>query len=59
MQLLQFGVATQVLCHDSIYVLVLIATMFLVLSEVLSRPKKSIAIEFCLHLTYFLVATSF
>ena len=36
MHLLQIGVATQFLCHNSISVLVLVATMFLVLSEVLS-----------------------
>ena len=35
MQLLQIGVATQFLCRDSISVLVIVATLFLVLSELL------------------------
>ena len=51
MQLLQIGVVTQFLCHNSISVLVLVATMFLILSEFLSRPRKSVEIEFFRHLT--------
>ena len=51
MQFLQIGVATQFLCHDKISVLVLVATLFLVLSEFLSRPRKFVATEFCRHLT--------
>ena len=35
MQLLQIGVATQFLCRDIISVLVLVATLFIVLSEFL------------------------
>ena len=59
MQLLQIGVVTQFLCRNSMSVLVLVATMFLVLSEFLSRPIKFVEIEFCRHLTYFLVEASF
>ena len=59
MKLLQIDVATQFLCCDSIFVLVLVATLFLVLSEFLSRPRKFVAIEFCRHLTRFLVSASF
>ena len=59
MQLLQIGVATQFLCRNRIYVLVIVVIMFLVLLEFLSRPRKSIATEFCRHLIEFLVATSF
>ena len=54
MQLFQIGAATQFLCRASISVLVLVATMFLVLSEFLSRPRSdrnSNVIEFCRHLT--------
>ena len=51
MQLLQIGVVTQFLSRVSISVLVLVATMFLVLSEFLSWPRKSVVIEFCRHLT--------
>ena len=51
MQLLQIGVAAQFLCRDIISVLVLVATLFLVLSEFLSRPRKFVATEFCHHLT--------
>ena len=38
-------------CRDNISILVLVVTMFLVLSEFLSRPRKSITTEFCRHLT--------
>ena len=51
MQLLQIGVATQFLCRDSISVLVLVATQFLLLSEFLSRARKFVATKFCHHLT--------
>ena len=51
MQLLQIGVVTQFLCRDNIFVLVLVATLFLVLSEFLSQPKKFVSTEFCCHLT--------
>ena len=33
------------------FCLVIVATLFLVLSEFLSRPRKSVATEFCRHLT--------
>ena len=42
----------------TVFLLVLVATMFLVLSAFLSRPGKSIATESCLHLTWFLIAAS-
>ena len=48
MQLLKIGVATQFLCHDSISVLVIVATLFLVLSEFMSRPRKFVTTEFYL-----------
>ena len=51
MRLLQIGVTTQFLCRTSISVLALVATLFLVLLEFLSRPKKFVATEFCRHLT--------
>ena len=51
MQLLQIGFAIQFLCRDSISVLVLIATLFLVLSKFLSQSRKFVSIEFCCHLT--------
>ena len=51
MQLLQIGVATKFLCRDNIFVLVLVATLFILLSEFLSQPRKFVAIEFCRHLT--------
>ena len=51
MQLLQIDVATKFLCRDSISVLVLVATLFLVLSEFLSRPRKFVVTKFCHHLT--------
>ena len=59
MQLLQIGVATQFLCRDNISILDLVSTLFLVLSEFLSRPKKFVATQFCRHLTRFLVIDSF
>ena len=46
-----FYAASSNLCRDSISVLVLVATQFLVLLEFLSRPRKFVSIEFCLHLT--------
>ena len=51
MELLQIGVVT------SFYVVLVflfwffVVTMFLVLSDFLSRPRKSIATDFCSHLT--------
>ena len=51
MQLLQIGVITYFLCHDSISILVLVATLFLVLLEFRSLPRKFVATEFCCHLT--------
>ena len=51
MQHLQFGVATKFLCRDNFSVLVLVATLFLILSEFLLQPRKSVATEFCRHLT--------
>ena len=51
MRLLQIGVTTQFLYRTSISVLALVATLFLVLLEFLSRPKKFVATEFCRHLT--------
>ena len=44
-------VATQFFYVAKIFLLVLIATVFLVLSAFLSRPGKSVVIESCLHLT--------
>ena len=41
------------------FMMVLVATIFLVLSAFLSRPGKSVVIESCLHKTWFLVAASF
>ena len=51
MQLFQIGVATQFLCRDKIFVLVLVSTLFILLSEYLSQPRNFVAIEFCRHLT--------
>ena len=51
MQLLQIGVMTQFLCCDNIYVLVLVAKLFIVLLEFLSRARKFVMTEFCRHLT--------
>ena len=39
MQLVQICVMTQFFCHDSIAVLVLVITLFLIFSEFLSRPR--------------------
>ena len=39
--------------------LVLVATMFLILSAFLLRLRKYVATESCLHLTLFFVAASF
>ena len=53
------------LCCDPVFnvatafLLVLVATVFFVLSAFLSRPGKSVATKSCLHLTGFLVAASF
>ena len=57
-------------CRDNISVLVLVATLSCIIvisiatqkvcrDRVRSRPKNSVAIEFCLHLACFLVAASF
>ena len=59
MPLLQIGVTTQFLCRKNIFVLVLVATLFLVLSDFLSQPRKFVATELCCHFTWFLIAASF
>ena len=51
MQLLQIGVVSHFFCLDSIYVFVLVATLFLVLSDFLSRPRKFVATKFRRYLT--------
>ena len=43
----------------TVFLLVFVATMFLVLLAFLLQPGKSIVTEFCLHLTRFLIAASF
>ena len=45
-------------CCNNISVFVLVATCLVLLSS-RSRPKKSVAIEFCCHLACFLVSASF
>ena len=45
-------------CHDNISFLVLVVACLVLLSS-RSRPKKSVATEFCRHLACFLVATLF
>ena len=51
MQLLQIGVVISFYVATVFLFWFFVVTMFLVLSDFLSTPRKSITIEFCCHLT--------